>query len=160
MNAVGSIVLVSLAIALAGCVTPRSDAEVFLSSMVPAPANDEVVLIVFRQITPPTIGKLTVQANNSSTAELPNNSYTVLKVKSGPAVVTVTYPFYAAIKTTKVETSFEGGSTHYLEIVGGLGSISMPGPYVQIWAGLVERERDDAERLLTNCCRRVWASTD
>lgn len=156
MNAVGSIALVTLAIALAGCATPPSDAEVFLSSTVPAPANDEVVLVVFRQITPPTIGTLTVQTNNLPTAELPNNSYAVLKVKSGPVVITVTYPAIAVIKPTRVETFFEGGSTHYLETVGGLGQISMPGPYVQLWAGLVERGKDDAERLLTKCCRRVW----
>ena len=157
MTVIRCALLFTIAIAAAGCVTPPLVAESFSPSLIVTPAKDEVVLVIFRQVTPPTIGSLTVDVRGSPKTELPNNSFAVVTTKAGPTNITVTYPAISVIKPITVETSFEGGTTHYLEIVGGLGSISAPGPYVQVWGGLAEKDANSAIPLLLKCCRRVHA---
>jgi len=150
--------LFTVAVAVAGCAAPPSGAEGFTSSMIVAPAKDEVVLIIFRQVTPPTMSSLTVEIQGSPKAELPNNSFAIVRTKPGQATIAVTYPAISVIKSTKAEPSFEGGTTHYLEIVGGLGSMTLTGPYIQVWSGLAEKDASAAISVLEKCCRRVFAA--
>ena len=148
-------VLLIVLASLTGCATVPKDARSFSLTEIPSFTKDEVMLIVFRQVTPPTGFSLKLFINDAFKAQLPNNSFTWVKLKAGPTKIKVEYPAISMSKPIVMETIYEGGSCHYVEIAGGIGSIIPALYYIEVWDDLKEWPKEDAVNVLTKCCRYV-----
>ena len=155
MNIIRGVLALLLGLMLAGCATPPPDADPFSLARLRVPAADEVVLVVYREFSPPAMYKFTVRVNASAQVDLPTEGFAVVTTQSGPVQIGVTYPDMAMIKPTSFQASFAGGTVHFLELVGDIASVSLPGPLVRLSGGVVEKPAAAAVPQLTRCCRQV-----
>lgn len=150
--------IISILLLLLGCVTAPKTAQPFSELSIPKPANNEVVIVVFRKFTPPVLSTLTLSINNK-TIELPNEAYTWVKLPAGKIKLSVEYQLIAMKSPTVIENEFLGASTHYFEMTYTIESATVIGSIVSLstWQDLKEVNITDSINVLTECCRYISA---
>jgi hypothetical protein len=111
--------------------------------------SETAIVYVYRLYTPPYMRKPDIKVNDIMVAELPTDSYTVIRVKSGTYTFKTDWGFLDNLILSKsAKISVEAGKSYYINFAGKLGLIGTTATY---GANVLSGELTSIPPELKNC---------
>lgn len=135
-----------------GCATAPEGSIPFSEVVIPEPNEGESVLVFYRLYTPPMINNMRVSIDGEQVVELPNNSFSYIKIKPGKLNLKTSWSAWALTPSRKQDLQIEPKETFYIQ----LNSSTYTPTGIELGSsGHNIQNKTTAEHNLVECCKYI-----